>query len=248
MLLTNAPAPVAAPVAEADDAAEPPAVEPVAEPLVAADPQRGSRLSPREIQALLRAGKTPAVVAKAADVDQARVLRWLPPIEAERERIISRARAARVVKSRLGASAEPLGRAVDANLAARRAGDDVTWSAVRRDGDPLWVVSVRYRSRGKQRRAQWRYDPETGDVQPQDQAAAELSWMRTAPRAAAHGADAPPPRPATRAKTTKKAAPAKKAAKTTTVAAAKAAGARGAAAKKASAPAARTGSRARPPS
>jgi hypothetical protein len=148
--------------------------------------RRGSRLSPREIQSLLRAGKSASVVARAADVDEAWVLRWLPPIEAERERIIARARAATVVKRRLGGSGKALGAAVDAGLAARGVDPGtIDWTAVRRDGDPHWVVSVGYHSRGKQRRAQWRYDPETGDVQPHDQVAMDLSWTRNDPPPAA---------------------------------------------------------------
>ena len=175
--------------------------------------RRGSRLSPREIQALLRAGKAAGVVAKQAGVDEAWVQRWLPPIEAERQRVIDNARSARLVKSRLGASADPLGAAVDRNLAAKRVSTDepVEWSATRRDGDPYWVVSVRYRSRGKSRRARWRYDAETHDVEAYDQHAADLAWTRAGRRAtAASSAPAPAPRsrrPAAKRGTTRSVAP-----------------------------------------
>ena len=143
--------------------------------LIDPSPSRGSRLSPREIQALLRMGRTPAAVAKQAGVEESWVQRWLPPIEAERARIIAAARSARIDKARKGVSADTLGDAVDRHLAAKKA-EDVDWSATRRDGHPYWMVAVRYRSRGKARRARWRFDPDTREIEPEDVASGDLAW------------------------------------------------------------------------
>jgi hypothetical protein len=147
----------------------------------AAEQQRGSSLSPREIQALLRAGKTPAAVAKLAGTSESLILRWLPPIEAERDQVLQGVWRQRVRKSRLGPSRDPLGEAVRRNLGAkgvRPEDEDVSWTVARRDGDDLWTVQLRYRSRGRVQRAVWRYDPETDALEFRNELAAQIAWTR----------------------------------------------------------------------
>jgi hypothetical protein len=143
--------------------------------------QRGSRLSPREIQALLRAGKTTRAVAKLAGTEESLILRWLPPIEAERDQVLQAVWRQRLSKARLGASRDQVGEAVRRNLAAkgvRPDDDEVRWSVARRNGDDLWTVELRYRSRGKAQRALWRYDTESKTLEARNDLAAEIAWTR----------------------------------------------------------------------
>lgn len=141
-----------------------------------------SSLSPREIQALLRAGKTPAVIARQAGVDEERVLRWLPPIEAERNQVILAVQRARLAKPRLGPSDDTIGDAIRRNLAGKgiHIDDEGIWSAVRRGSFDAWTVSLRYRTRGRTQTALWRLDPETGDVEARNPLALEIGWTRSA--------------------------------------------------------------------
>jgi hypothetical protein len=138
-----------------------------------------SLLSPREIQARLRAGTSLQAVAREADTDETWVRRWLPPIEAERERIIQAVQRSRVVKARLGPSHDRVGDAVRRNLVAKSVDPDdesVQWSASRREGQSFWAVTLRYRSRGRVQRAVWRFDPEIGSLEPADPLAGAVGW------------------------------------------------------------------------
>ena len=137
-------------------------------------------LSPREIQARLRAGETPEQVAKAAGVPVARLMPYVAPVEAERQRIVDDARAAHLHRSRGPAGARPLGETVDAHLAAV-AGlkpDTVEWSASRRR-DGAWVVSLAYSARGGRRAASWLWRPLERDLTGLDVAATRLSADET---------------------------------------------------------------------
>lgn len=154
-----------------------------------AAPTRESKLSPREIQALLRAGKTPAQVAQLAGTHEELVQRWLPPIEAEREQVLIGVRRARLSKARLGPSRDLVGDAVRRNLAAKGVSlddEDTRWLVSRRDGDDLWKVELRYRTRGRVQRARYRYDPETGTLDPRNDLATEIAWVRGRGGAAAN--------------------------------------------------------------
>jgi hypothetical protein len=152
--------------------------------------EQDSRLSPREIQALLRAGKSPKQVAKLAGTDESLVRRWLPPILAEREQVLIGVTTARVSKARLGPSREPVGDAVRRNLADKGVSlddEETTWRVLRRDGDDVWTVELRYRSRGRAQRAIWRFDPETRELDPRNALATEIAWVRPRSGAKASG-------------------------------------------------------------
>jgi hypothetical protein len=125
-------------------------------------PRPTSALSPREIQARLRGGRTVEEFAKEAGVDAAWVERFAAPILAEQGRIVDRAVALVYVKPRVGPSALPIGAAVRRNLVARgvRLTDDEFnsgWSAYQLE-DARWVVRFRYRSRGRAQLAEWELD------------------------------------------------------------------------------------------
>jgi hypothetical protein len=149
-----------------------------------ADPDAGpsdrpaSLLSPAEIQTLLRGGRSPRSVAKRAETDVSWVERWLPPIVAERNQILDRAKQARLSRPRLGASSQLLGPAVETNLRSRGVDlEEIDWSAKRR-ADGTWSVSVRYTSRGRSRTASWRFDREAGSIAASSRLATELGFTK----------------------------------------------------------------------
>jgi hypothetical protein len=169
---------------------------------------RDTGVSPKEIQARLRAGESPEQIANAAGVPVARVERFAGPVLSERDRIIDEARAAYVSRNRRGPSLLPLGDAVDAALAETSSlrPDSVTWTA-RRLESGHWLVQVAYIARARSRTAAWVYEPHTRAITASDAASAALGHVgdESSPR----GSAAKPRRKAA----TPKAAPAKKAAK-----------------------------------
>jgi hypothetical protein len=149
-----------------------------------------SKLTPKEIQALVRQGKSEEQVAKLAQTDVAWVRRFAFPILAERAGVIEAVRSARLSKPRLGPSAVNIGQAVEENLGARRLrmGPDEfgdSWKAVRKNG--RWQVSFEYSSRGRRRLARFSYDPDTRQVDALNDVALELGY-KSGPRAKAAAA------------------------------------------------------------
>ena len=170
-------------------------------------------VSPKEIQARLRAGESVEQIASSAGVPAARVERFAGPVLSERERIIDEARAAFVNRNRHGVSKLPLGDAVDAALAETSGlrPESVSWTARRLDSGH-WLVQLSYVARARTRTASWVYEPQTRGVTASDSASAALGHVDDEPgphRLAAVAPSVAAPRPARPAK----AKPAKKAAK-----------------------------------
>ncbi|OHV62207.1 septation protein SepH, partial [Pseudofrankia sp. BMG5.36] len=152
-----------------------------------------SALTPREIQARLRAGETAADVARAAGIPVERVERYEGPVLAERARVVQEARAALLPKDPGGASGRPLGEVVDTRLMAGQDDPEAAqWDAWRRV-DGIWLVQLTSESRC----ARWTWDPVVRRVRPHDDAARALvapEPVDTAPAAStAPGAAAAPP-------------------------------------------------------
>ena len=82
---------------------------------LAAD-REASRLSPKAIQARLRAGDTPDAVARAAGTSVTHILRWYQPIKAEQDQLIDIVRGAVQERASLGYSSLPIGDAVTDQL------------------------------------------------------------------------------------------------------------------------------------
>ncbi|PLS76369.1 MAG: hypothetical protein CYG61_02240, partial [Actinobacteria bacterium] len=140
-----------------------------------------SSLSPREIQARLRAGGTVSEIAAAAGVDEAWILRFADPIRAEQARVVERAQALTFNKPRLGLSAEPLETSVLLNLAERgvRLPADVfanAWTAFNLHGTK-WVVSFSYTSRRRRQSAQWEVDLRSGELTARNRLASDLAYL-----------------------------------------------------------------------
>jgi len=143
-----------------------------------APPPAESSLTPKEIQARLRTGQTPEKVARAAGVPVERVLRFYGPVVSERNQVIAAARDATLVRARRGPSASPLGASVTANLETKgiSSGDEEQWSAHRRP-DGSWVVGIAVSSRGKERTAQWTFQPASKELKSLDAYALALGCV-----------------------------------------------------------------------
>lgn len=159
-----------------------PEPEPIDEALGAHRSHReDSKLSPKEIQALLRQGKSVSFIARKAGVSTEWVERFEVPIIWERAGMALRARRATMIRSRQGAAAAPLEESVRANLRSRRArvsDEDFEdgWDAVRHARTGNWIVKFSYINRNRQHTAQWEFDPEIAELRPIDKLASELGW------------------------------------------------------------------------
>jgi hypothetical protein len=145
--------------------------------------RRASELTPKEIQARLRAGDSPDQVAKAARIPLTRVLRYAGPVESERDRIVGQARRTPLTKPRGPVATRAMGDAVDGRLTTMTGfrPDTVRWTARRRE-DGTWVIELAYSARGH-RRASWLWQPTSAELTALDLAAARLAADEPAPRA-----------------------------------------------------------------
>ncbi|HVF54164.1 MAG TPA: septation protein SepH [Actinomycetota bacterium] len=144
----------------------------------------GSRLSPKEIQALLRQGRSVAAIARKAEVSEEWVERFEGPIIWERAGMCTRARKATLVRTRRGESALPLGEAVDAKLKEKKVKlspneRDEAWDATRHPRTGNWVIKFSYPHRNRQVTARWEFDPENGSIRALDSLANDLGWVES---------------------------------------------------------------------
>jgi hypothetical protein len=140
-----------------------------------------SQLRPRDMQARVRAGESPADVAKAAGLPLDRVMRFVAPVVAEREHIADQALTAAVRRPGGDGPGPVLGATVLDKLATKGiSADDVTWDAWRRD-DGRWTVLARYTYEGRERTAEWAYDPGARAAHAVDDDARTLSGVKPRP-------------------------------------------------------------------
>jgi hypothetical protein len=150
------------------------------QPLLAR-PKPESRLSPREVQALLRSGKTIIEVAETAGVAEDWVARFAPPVMAEQAQVIERTGRMMYNKPRLGPSTQPLAESVAWNLADRGVelpGDGFmeAWSAFQQ-GTGVWVVRVTYPARGRDHHADWVVNLSAGTLTAVSRRSSELGYV-----------------------------------------------------------------------
>lgn len=132
-----------------------------------------SRLRPREIQALIRAGRSPEEVAAEAGISVDRVLRYAGPILHEREHIAQQAAAVGVRRDDHGA-VQLLGELVSERLEQRGVPRDLlSWDAWRLE-DGRWELRLDYLAADAPRSAQWVYDPARRTVVADDD---EARWL-----------------------------------------------------------------------
>ena len=144
-------------------------------------PRADSALTPREIQARLRAGQTASEVARAAGVPVERIQRYEAPVLAERGRVVEQAQAARP-PVRAEEPRRPLGEIVAERLGQRGIPEDaVHWDASRRV-DGAWTIQMTFPRDETTVTACWLWDPAVGRVRPHDdEAAAWLEPLTTRP-------------------------------------------------------------------
>lgn len=137
-------------------------------------------LSPKEIQARLRAGESAEQIAQAAGVPVTRVARFAGPVAGELARTLDAARDGFVVRGRRGRSSAPLGVTVDAALAPVARPGSLAWGTRRAD-DGRWRVAVTWFARGREREAAWWYEQGRTDLVPVDPASAALGHVDAEP-------------------------------------------------------------------
>ncbi|MGH8894870.1 MAG: septation protein SepH [Actinomycetes bacterium] len=117
-----------------------------------------SQLSPREIQARIRAGHSVEEVSRAAGISAERVERYASPVIAEREHVVEQAQRAPARRAS-GGKAPGLADLVELRLAEQSAARESTeWDAWRGDDD-RWTVRLCYLAGGRARVATWTFDP-----------------------------------------------------------------------------------------
>ncbi|MGQ0745151.1 MAG: septation protein SepH [Acidimicrobiales bacterium] len=141
---------------------------------------RGS-LSPREIQARLRAGRSIEQVATEGGVDQEWVSRFAVPILAEQAQVVELARTLVYAKPRAGDSSQDLADSVVWNLSDRGiwfSDDEVehSWSAYQLH-DAVWMVRFAFKARGRQQEALWELDVPARRLVARNRLAGELGFV-----------------------------------------------------------------------
>ena len=145
-----------------------------------------SALTPREIQARIRAGYLVAEVAAEAGVDIEWVERFAVPIIAEQQQVLERALAFTYTAARKGKSVLPLGESVA--FVSKERGLDLSdedleraWSAYQLR-DNTWVVRFSYLSRRRPQHADWEVDLRAGTLEALNRQAAEFGYVAKAQR------------------------------------------------------------------
>lgn len=135
------------------------------------------KVPPREIQQLIRAGRTPEEVVELTGADPADVARFEGPVRAERDYIVTQARAVAV---RVRPDLDPLdqdeatfGGAIDDRLEALAA-TRVRWDA-HKDPDHGWRVTLDFVVDEIERDALWSFEPKAHALVPLNASAVTLS-------------------------------------------------------------------------
>lgn len=132
-----------------------------------------SQLTPREIQARVRAGHSIDEVATAAGVSAERVQRYAGPVLAERAHVVELAQRAPGRRAS-GGNAPALAELVQARLADQDVAVSAAgWDAWRGEDD-RWTVQVTYLSGTRQRVATWAFDPRSRVLAPANE---EARWL-----------------------------------------------------------------------
>jgi hypothetical protein len=129
-------------------------------------------LTPRDIQARIRAGDSPEEVARVANVPMEKVLRFAGPVLQERAAIAQLARRTRLRTAENGAS---LAEIADDRLGGHNVDpQSVAWDAYRKD-DGCWRVTASWPSGHATAHAIWDLDRAKSVVTPADEMAQFLS-------------------------------------------------------------------------
>ena len=123
----------------------------------------GPRVNPREIQSLIRAGKSRAEVAETVGVEEEVIERYEEPVLAERRYILERAQAVpvrtdpvRLAQDETVVEPERFGAVIGERLIALSA-DSTDWSSWR-DEEAGWMIALDFVSHDVEHRAIWSFE------------------------------------------------------------------------------------------
>lgn len=139
------------------------------------------RVSPREIQAMIRAGKSAAEVVAETGEPAEYVQRFEGPVIAEREYVVTAARSVPVAvaaDTESGIASHTFGGVIDSRLSELKAAS-VSWSSWKTDLH--WIVTVAFLDAGVEREARWTFDPKKATLIPSNHEAQSLSQQGEAP-------------------------------------------------------------------
>jgi hypothetical protein len=136
------------------------------------------RLSPREIQAHVRAGLTAEQVAAMTGVPVAFIERFVGPVLAERAYIVESALAVRLPPETEGARSRTFGAVMGERLDALAA-KDVRWTSAKEPSG--WVLAVAFVADDLQHSARWRFDPKHMRLDADNVEASTLSQQGVPP-------------------------------------------------------------------
>lgn len=122
------------------------------------------KVRPREIQALIRSGKTRAQVMAETGLDEADIERYEEPVLAERRYILERAQAVPVRTEAHTDTEERFGAVIQERLITL--GADASEWASWRDEEAGWMVSLEFISRDVAHRAVWSFEHRKGTLSP----------------------------------------------------------------------------------
>jgi Protein of unknown function (DUF3071) len=162
-------------------------------------PGTRSELTPREIQARIRAGHSLEEVALEAGVGVDWIERFASPVLAEQAAAINRASGTVLHTSAAGPSDRPLEASVLRNLAGWGIVLDErefqsAWSARHLDGSE-WCVAFSFRRRGRDVVAEWTFDGHTGALNARNRPGEDLGYVAPRPDQASEHPVARPPKP-----------------------------------------------------
>lgn len=131
------------------------------------------KVRPREIQALIRAGKTRAEVMAQTGLDEADIERYEEPVLAERRYVLERAHAVPVRAEAHADSDQRFGSVIQERLIAL--GADASEWASWRDEETGWMISLEFISYDVAHRAVWAFEHRKGALSPITPDAVNLS-------------------------------------------------------------------------
>lgn len=133
-----------------------------------------SALRPRDIQARIRAGETPEVVAQAAQTTVEKIMPFAAPVLAERAHVAERAQRASVRRKSSEAGARTLGEATETALREHNVtADTVDWDSWKR-ADGRWTLTAAYSCQARTGTATFAFDSPGNFVVAEDD---DARWL-----------------------------------------------------------------------